>query len=237
MKKDYTNLLKAIYPLLFLVSLISSLIFTYGVFYDPWAWFGFVPSFLGLIVFPILDHFVNKGFKLKFVFRTKIYKTKLAESLKKFNTTNPEFEINFKKSSKIAFKKSGEIVLRENNDWVYQSTMYLKEMPALFENLNNAIETKGGFVLFIQSLKDIFLDDYEILSILHTDIVSLELSYLISQVFNETYFNLTDNNLSKNFTNENNEKIKKLQTVYDPILFEFADEVKSLVEKIKKIKI
>lgn len=236
MKKDYTRFLKAFYPILFLASLTSTLIFTYGIFYDKWAFFGFVPSLLLIPVSVVLDHWNNKGFKVKFIFAKKEFNKQLQASLEKFGTTDETFVSEFTKTAKRLFKKTGKIFYEENNDWIFQSEICLAQIPNIFQVLSDCIKSKKGFPELIDKFESFDLDEYEFLAIFETDMVPNELGYLMNQVYTFTSFNLKNTGLSDSYTKEIDEKIKTLNDVYNPMLFRFEKDIENVLKKVKNKK-
>lgn len=189
------------------------------------------------IVTYILARALYKGYNLKYLWIGKKFKTEYQEALKKFNTTDEEFIESFKKSAIINYKRCGSVLGEvPSSSCVYRSDENIPMLKQVFKALNDCVESKGGFVEFIETLNKKGYSSYELHYYVLIDILSKELYYLMEDVFNYTDFTLTNIGLSAKFEEENNAMKKRLTEVYSKILFEFKDEIKSLAEKVAGLK-
>lgn len=200
-----------------------------------------------LVVFVVFYKFARAiylGFQIKYIWLGKDYKTQVKNALEKFGTTDEDFIQTFKKDSKNKYKRTGSVFGNPPYcAWVYRSDENIPILKKFFTILYECVESKGGFNEFFDRIKEVECNQdegyrYNAYAYLRLDIVSPELDYLISVVYNETNFynHHNDIGLSENFLKENLEQDKRVDEVYSPMLFRFADEVKMLYEKISKLK-
>lgn len=192
------------------------------------------------IVFVVFYKFaraIYKGYNIKYLWLGKKFKKELNEGLKKFNTTDEDFIQEFIKSAKINYKRNGSVFNQEyTSSWVYRSDENIPRIKETFKALGDAVESKGGFVEFINNMNLLGHSGYDVYSYVSLDILSKELYYLMESVFHYSDFCLIDIGLSDKFEEENNMMKKRLDDVYSKILFEFSDEVKALAKKVEKLK-
>lgn len=180
---------------------------------------------------------IYKGYQIKYMCLGKKFKEEFQDALKKFNTTDEEFIESFKKSAKINYKRNGSVFYQDySSSWVYRSDEHIPMLKEVFKTLNDCVESKGGFVEFIEKLNKNGHSSYELHCYVLIDILSKELYYLMEDVFHYTDFCLVDIGLSDKFEKKNKEMKKRLNDVYSKILFEFKDEIKELAEKVAGLK-
>ncbi len=202
-------------------------------------WFLILVALFGalFVLFYKFARTIYKGYQIKYMWLGKKFKEQFAEALKKFNTTDEDFIESFKKSAKINYKRNGSVFNQDySSSWVYRSDEHIPMLKDVFKALNDSVESKGGFVEFIDYFNQKGDSGYQIYSYLSLDILSKELYYLIEDVFHYTDFCLIDIGLSGEFEEKNNAMKKRLTEVYSKILFEFADEVKELAAKVAGLK-
>lgn len=180
---------------------------------------------------------IYKGYQIKYMCLGKKFKEQFQEALKKFNTTDEEFIESFKKSAKINYKRCGSVLGEvASSSWVYRSDEHIPMLKEVFKTLNDCVESKGGFVEFIEKLNKNGHSSYELHCYVLIDILSKELYYLMEDVFHYTDYCLVDIGLSERFEEENNAMKQRLNDVYSKILFEFKDEIKELAAKVAGLK-
>lgn len=194
----------------------------------------FVVLFLISFWFAFMGFCAARDYKVKFMLNKKQYKKHLEIAISKFETTDKEFIRNFKKETNLHWIRFGEFDTEKTfSSWIYRSQEETEKLKIVLEALYSSIVSKGGFVEAIGSLDDHELLSGGLYSYLHIDIVSCELRFLIKQVYNFSSFKIKDPGFSDGFTKRNNEKIEKLNNFYSPILFNFEEEVKTLLKKTK----
>ena len=175
-----------------------------------------------------------RDYKLKFLFNKKEYKKHLEAAIQKFGTADKEFIKEFKKETRLHWIRFGEFDTdKPFSSWLYRSQEETEKLKTILKVIHNSIVSKGGFVEAINSLENQGFYSGGIYSYLHIDIVSCELRFLIKQVYKFSSFKIKDPGFSDGFTKRNNERIEKLNNFYSPILFNFEEEVKTLLEKTK----
>lgn len=210
-----------------------------------WWFVFFAVAFL--IIFAIFYKFARTlylGYQIKYIWLGKNYKTQVKNALEKFGATDEDFIQTFKKNSKINYKRTGLVFGNPSYcAWVYRSDKNIPILKKYFTILYECVESKGGFNEFFDRIKEVECNPeegyrYSAYAYLRLDIVPPELDYLISVVYNETSFynHHNDIGLSEKFLKENLEQDKRVDEVYSPMLFRFADEVKELYEKISNLK-
>ncbi len=204
------------------------------------AWQFAILGVVFAIVFVVSYKFartIYKGYQIRYLFRGKDFKSQVQDALKAFNTTDEEFIERFKKSAKENYKRHGIVfTLDGSSTWVYRSDENIPLIKEVFKMLNDCVESKGGFVEFIEELNKKGYSGYDIYSYLALDILSNALYYLIADVFYYSDFCLIDIGLSDKFEEQNNAMKKRLTEVYSKILFEFEAEIKELAEKVAGLK-
>lgn len=231
--------LKNLYAMVFAFSFSLAACFTMFVCIEFNIW-GFLVTILlwVLMAFSIfMLSITNKFYRLKYYFLGKKFDELIENSAKKFVNADPQFIEEFRKSKIADYRQSGKIFYESNvsqDAWIYRNEKQLKMVEKLFNILAKSIKSKGGFTEFCRELRKFDVDDeYMILNYLNTGLVSNELKYLFSAVFNYSYFWVEDTGISPEYTEKNKETIKKLDEYYSPILFGFEDEINAIIKKIK----
>ena len=175
-----------------------------------------------------------RDYKLKFLFNKKEYKKHLEAAIQKFGTADKEFIKEFKKETRLHWIRFGEFDTdKPFSSWLYRSQEETEKLKTILKVIHNSIVSKGGFVEAINFLENQGFYSGGIYSYFHIDIISCELRFLIKQVYKFSSFKIKDPGFSDGFTKRNNTKIEKLNSFYSPILFNFEEEVKTLLEKTK----
>lgn len=231
--------LKALYLMVFAFSFSLAICFTMFVLIEFNIWGLFVTILLWILMFfsIFMLSITNKYYKLKYYFLGKKFDEMVLQSTKNFVNADQKFVEEFRKSRIVDYRQTGKIFDEPNvsrDAWIYRNEKQLKMVEKLFNVLAKSIKSKGGFTEFCRELRKFNVDDeYVILSYLNTGLVSNELKYLFSTVFNYSYFWVEDTGISPEYTEKNKETIKKLDEFYSPILFGFEDEINQIIQKIK----
>lgn len=192
-------------------------------------------SLASMIIFWILAYYLSKDYQLKYFILGKNFKNQLNKSLIKLNTSNKEFLNEFKKIAKQNYHTNGNIFNNSDHN-LYKYNENIKKCYDLYKVLLNAIKTKGGFVEFCNNVNTMdYESGYEIEYLMTGSLVPKELSYIIKECYYLTDFIISDNKLDEEFTKMNNEKIKTLNEVLSPMLFNFEDELKLAILKLEKV--
>ena len=206
-----------------------------------------VVEFVSLFIFIssfFLCQIYSKGYKFKYYFLGKRFKSKVRTSLEKYGDMPEWFTKHFISTHKETYQKTGELFEKQNYNWIYQNIRSRDIILETYEKLLHSINTKGGFVEFINSIENMTESDaegyygsnYEICLFMCNDLISNEFRYLINEVYSVTNFRLFDNKIYADFTNQNNEIIKRLNEVYSPALFEFKSELENALDIVKNAK-
>lgn len=232
-KKD--KILAWTFLILTLIVMTAAIIFFLATVLEfNWIWLiCFIVSasvFAGLYC---LSMYKAKGYKLKYLILGKNYKANLDDSLQKFKGGPEEFISQFKKERKTVYRKTGKIFFDHNTDSLYKNATATEKIPKLYGLLYKSVLSGGGFVEFINSINiNDFESGWECNEYLTSDLISAELRYLINEVYRMTDFSLVDNGYSEQYSKRLQETIKKLNEEYSPMLFNFNDELKILVERL-----
>ena len=176
----------------------------------------------------------HRGFQLKYYFSNKRYNEEIEKSLIKFKGAHQTFIDEFKHRTKIRYRYAGYLFSRDLNDQIYKDKKSKEIIFSIYEKLHNSILSKGGFIEFFKELESLnFESNWLVYNYMINDLISNELEYLITAVFNLTEFTVYDNELSKEFTERNNQTIEDINEIYSPILFNFKNEIEDVLKKLK----
>lgn len=192
------------------------------------------------IYFSTLIKKVSQGYFLKYYYNKKEFEKQYNEALKKFNGADEEFIKDFKERAKFTYCTSGNIFVKltiEHDKWLLSNKDNLIGLNLLINLLDNAIVNKTGFNAFIDNAYKLTNSGELIMQTLENNFLSGELRCLLFKVYLLTDFNLDDNGLSEEYTNNINKLRKELEERYDKILYNFEDEIIAIKNKIGTVNI
>lgn len=150
------------------------------------------------------------------------------------------FKENYESSKRRIYKQTGKIYANPECGWIYRNKNSKNLVLRGYKTLLKSVKSRGGFYEFCKDLEDITDGDdiygntYELQACMCNDLISSELRYLISEVYYVSYFRVYDNRMSADYTNLNNEIIRKLNEVYSPALFHFEEELENVIKLIEQ---
>lgn len=212
---------------------------------DGWNILAFLVEIFSVFIFAFscfMLHIYSRGFSPKYYFLGRSFKKQVNASLEKFGDMPKYFVDNFVSTRKNIYKRTGKIFEQTDHSWIYKNERSKDIIVECYTKLLASIDSKGGFVEFINGIQNLtngvndeyFEGNYEIMSFMCNDLISNELIYLIKEVYNISNFRLYDNKIYADFTNSNNEVIKRLNEDYSPCLFRFREEIENALKTIEK---
>jgi len=230
------TLIKWIFIILSLTGLISAtcLIMVMLIYFRFWLLILTIFSVVICVVFYYLARLKYRGYKLKYFFSNKKYNEEIEESLTKFKGAPEWFISEFKYETKRRYRYAGYLFSRDTNDLIYKDKTSKDTILSLYQKLYQSIVSKQGFIEFFDEIEKMnFESSWFIHNYMINDLISNELEYLLDNVYNKTNYTIFDNGLSSTFTERNNQIIKEINEVYSPLLFNFKDEIETILMKLK----
>lgn len=242
-KNKINRIICGVLAIFFMVPSMCAWLFLLDGF-NIWAIIVEIVSVIIFVISIFLLNIYSKHFNPKYYFLGKRFKKMINSSLEKYGDMPKWFVEKFINLHKNTYRRTGEIFEKQNFNWIYKNSKSLDIILESYEKLLNSINSKGGFVEFINSIENMTESDadeyygsnYTICRFMCNDLISNEFRYLIDEVYSITNFRLFDNKIYADFTNQNNEIIKKLNEVYSPALFRFKDELEKALEIVKNAK-
>ena len=178
---------------------------------------------------------LNKNYKIRYLIFKKSLNEQIKASLVKFNTTDAEFISHFKNHSKDFYKCHGKI-FNFINVPIYEKFDEEKKLLVIgvFEELVSCIKEKSGLENFFIALDKFSISRKEKYLLLIHNLLSNELLYYFMQLYKLTMFTFHDNELCEQFTQLNEKNKQIVKNVYDPILYNFEQEISEIYEYLKK---
>ena len=199
------------------------------------------PLFIFAMIFTLVFMFAwfmawltHKNYKLKFFLFRKGLKEQMQTSLAKFNTTNKEFINEFEEHSKEFYKNSGKIYnfinipIFENQDETEK-----QDTLKVYSELVHCVKNKTGIETFFNEIEKYNFTRQKKYFLIFNNLLSNELLYFFTQLNKLTFFTFHDNELCEEFTKINEKNKEIVKSVYDPILYNFENELDEVMKKME----
>ena len=199
------------------------------------------PLFIFAVIFTLVFMFAwfmawltHKNYKLKFFLFRKSLKEQVQTSLAKFNTTNKEFIKEFEEHSKEFYKNLGKIynfinipILEKKDE------TEMRDALKVYSELVHCVKNKTGIETFFNEIEKLNFSRQKKYFLIFNDLLSNELLYFFTQLNKLTFFTFHDNELCEEFTKINEKNKEIVKSVYDPILYNFENELDEVMKKME----
>ena len=176
----------------------------------------------------------NKGYKLKYLLFTRSLKEQMAKSLTKFNTTDKDFIAEFKKRAKEKYKYWGNIYMITNIPQINIDDLeFLDNAISVYDELVQCVKNKSGLADVFEKLEQLPLTNKQKYFCVVHNLLTNDMIYYFMRLYELTMFTFHDNELCDEFTKINEKNKETVKNVYDPILYNFEEELESILTKLK----
>lgn len=240
MKQNRIDLLLLIYTFLAMAVCFPAALYHVVMFFYEKGLLHFLVGFGAIIVGAALIFLAvlrSKGYKLKYYFSRKKFKFLVAKALVNFNLKNYKFAQVFIKTRKPIYYSTGKLFYEETSFGdEYRDPAIKQKIILLYSVLLKSIKEGTGFDGFIDDFKNMdFESDWQAYTYMCNESLSKELQYIISEVYMLTDFCFSPENTQEVIVN--NEKTKAvLAQIFNPILFNFEQELESVLERLSGFK-